>query len=491
MGAERRDLLAQFLTESLCIAAISMLIALVLLEVVVPLFNTATGRGLTIDYLTILPWLLVTTILVGLVAGAYPAYLITRASPIEAIRENRGRGAKSNRFRSVMLGLQFSISIFMLAMVLIVFLQNKKIENAGDIYPRSQIVTLRKLDVESVQQRLGTLQKELMNIPGIVNVAYSSHIPYESSSSGIRVTPVKGDESRKSMFNQIMIDENFLSTYDIPLIAGRNLSSLISGDRFKNEVSTANVLVNQLALEKLGFKSAVDAVGQFFYEFTEKEQPKTFTIAGVVPDQNFQGFHNKIKPLIFKMPELDATRARGSAIYYGSIRVGKTAMGPVLTQIQSTWDDLIPEYPAQIEFLDETFGRTFKIYSTFTVVLGGFAFIAFMLSIIGLFGLAAFMAESRTKEIGIRKVMGASVFQLVRLMIWQFSQPVIWSLLIALPLAYVGSSTYLNFFPDKIPMPAGIVAVAGILAVGCAWSIVSLQAIKIARANPVGSLRYE
>ena len=483
MGAARGQLLAQFMVESLCIATISMLIALALLEIIVPVFNTAVGRGLVIDYSVTLPWLMFTAVAVGLVAGAYPAYLITRASPIDALRDGGARGIKGSLFRSIMLGLQFSISIFMLAMVLIVYFQNEKVESASNIYPRSQIIALKRLDVESIQARMETLRNELAALPGVENVSFSSQLPFLQNNSAFGAGPVQGDEDSSFILTQVIIDQHFLDTYDIPLLLGRNISSEISGDTVREGVLAANVIVNELALTRLGFSSPGDALNQVFYDFPDEREPRAYTIVGITPDQNFMGFHNSIKPTVFMTVPDD--------LRFASIRVKGAGMADTLTRIESVWDELNPEYPMQSEFLDETFGKVFKIYGAMTFVLGGFAFVALMLSLIGLFGLAAFMAESRTKEIGIRKVMGASMAQIVRLLIWQFSQPVLWALLIALPLSYFASSTYLNFFADRLTMPAGIVAIAGVLAVVFSWAIVAIHATKIARANPIKALRYE
>ncbi len=483
MGASRGQLLIQFLVESLCITTISMLIALAVLETAVPLFNSFVDRALTIDYLVTLPWLFLTTIAVGLIAGAYPAYLITRASPIEAIREGGTRGAKGNFFRSMMLGLQFSISIFMLAMVMIVYFQNEKIEDAANIYPKSQIISLQRLEIESIQARLPTLRNELKNLAAVEQVAYSSQLPYLQNNSSFGAGRVNGDKSGAFNLTEIFIDEHFIDTYNIPILLGRNLTTAIGNDTVVKGVLDANVIVNEMALSKLGFNSPGEALNQVFYDFPDEREPRTYKIVGVTHDQNFMGFHNSIKPTVFlMMPE---------NLNYASIRVRGADLAQTLTEVEQVWNEIIPDYPMQSEFLDETFADVFAIYGAMTQVLGGFAFVALMLSLIGLFGLAAFMAESRTREIGIRKVMGASINQIVRMLIWRFSQPVMWALLIALPGAYFASSAYLNFFADRLQAPVGIVLGAGVMSVVLAWVIVALHAVKIASANPIQALRYE
>ncbi len=483
MGGSRTQLIAQFLVESLCVAAIAMVIALVLLALFVPVFNSAADKGLTIPYLSLAPWFVLTAVAVGLVAGAYPAYLITRASPIDALRDGNKKGGKGGIFRNLMLVVQFSISIFMLAMVMVMYLQNNKIAESAEIYPKSQLIILKRLNVESIRDKLDTLRNELMNVTGIENVTFSTLIPYEQSNSSFGVSPVRGDEDQSMLINQVLVDEHFLETYNIPLITGRNLDRSVGNDTVREGVSAANVIINELAAQQLGFGTAQEALGETFYDFADSREPRDYTIVGVMPDQNFQGFHNQIKPTVFFMMENSAR--------LGSVRVEGIAMASALQAVEEVWDKLINDYPIQTDFLEDDFQESFEIYTGLSNILAGFAFVAMALSLIGLFGLAAFMAETRTKEIGVRKVMGASIPQIARLLIWQFSRPVMWALLFALPAAYFASDQFLSFFADRIAFPEGIVGIAGIASVVFAWVIVGIHAFRIARANPIHALRYE
>jgi|TARA_Y100000031_G_scaffold151326_1_gene192344 putative ABC transport system permease protein len=251
MGAVKTQLLQQFLVESVTIAAIAMLIALALLEICVPLFNSSVDRALTIDYSATLPWLILTTLGVGLVAGAYPAHLITRAKPIDALRDGSAKGVKGGLFRNIMLGLQFTISIFMLAMVLVVYFQNVKIENSSNIFPRSQILVLDRLGVETIRTRLDTLRNEISRIPGVENIAFSSQVPYEQNTSQIKGGTEAGDEASAFNLQRVIVDEHFMEAYDIPLLAGRNLNVNIADDIRKEEVLSLNVIINELAAEKV------------------------------------------------------------------------------------------------------------------------------------------------------------------------------------------------------------------------------------------------
>jgi putative ABC transport system permease protein len=484
MGAQRYQLLIQFLVEGLLITLVSMFIAMALIELMVPNFNNMTEKALELDYLATLPWLLMTTLVVGLVAGAYPAYLITRVTPIDALRDKAASGAGSNMFRSIMLGVQFSIAIFMLALVMVVFFQNKKVEAAGDIYPKSQIIVLQRVGVDSIQSRHETFKNEVLKLPGVDMISYSSDVPYRQNNSSMRAGAVKGDEADSFSLKQLSVDEDFFETYNIPLLLGRNISGAVTLDILEDGVLELNVVLNELAVEKLGYDPKdPNTLGRIFYDYPDGREARIYHIVGIVPTQNIQGFHNQVKPSIFYL--------RPQSFDDISIRVKGRNLAQSLEKIEETWDALIPEYPMQPEFLDATFEDTFIIFRSMNQVLGGFAFVALTLSLIGLFGLAAFMAQSRTREIGIRKVMGAKMSQIVKLLILQFSQPVMWALLVALPLSYFATDQYLNFFAERISLPVGIVALAGVVTILFSWGIVAIHAVSVARANPIAALRYE
>ncbi|MFC7048717.1 ABC transporter permease [Emcibacter nanhaiensis] len=486
MGATLRQLLVQFLVESLTIASLAMLVALALLEMVIPLFNDSLGKVMGLHYLSILPWLVLTTVLVGLLAGAYPAYVITRTSPVDALRNTMGKGAKGTFFRSLMIGTQFAISIFMLALVAVIFFQNKKVEEGSHIYPKDQVLALQRLQVDDIRSQLDTLRTELNKIPGVEEVAFSNQVPFEQNNSGSEFTPVRGDEATKLGMNIISITPEFFDVYDIPLLTGRALSREVANDTYVEDTEMLNVVVNELALKKLGFSSAQDAIGKSFYRYRGPDSdgiPYACVIVGVVPDQNFLGLHNAIKPIVFRHVE--------DELRIGSVRMKAGNIPATLRDIEAAWKRVLPDYPIQTQFVDEIFRDVYSIYQGLNAALAGFAIVALMLAMFGLFGLAAFMATQRTKEIGIRKVLGASIRQIVTLLVWQFSRPVVWALLVALPLSYWASGFYLNFFADRIDLPVGIILMAGLVAVIFSWVIVSIHAIRVARANPAKALRYE
>jgi len=275
----------------------------------------------------------------------------------------------------------------------------------------------------------------------------------------------------------------FLDAYDIPLLEGRNLSRDITNDVRAEETESLNILINEMSAAKMGFDKPIDALNQRLYSTSEEATVREYVIVGVVPTQNIVGFFNEEKPWIFQYSP--------TSLRIGSVRITGGNMMDSVESIEDVWDRVIPDYPMQGSFLDETFDGVYNVLKYMNLALGIFAFVAMSLALIGLFGLAAFMATQRTKEIGVRKVLGASATQIARLLVWQFSTPVLWALLVALPGAYFATQGYLNFFADRIESPIPILIISGLLAVMLAWLTIAGHAIRIARSNPILALRYE
>jgi putative ABC transport system permease protein len=310
-------------------------------------------------------------------------------------------------------------------------------------------------------------------------------VPFEQSNSQTGVTATPGDEAGEVVLMQMRMTPEFLSAYDIPLTAGRNLSRDVANDEFRRDESEVlNVLVNEMALAQLGLGSPQEAINQRFYDLDEEDTLREYVIVGVVPTQNILGLFNAEKPWVYfyspRSLRIGSVRIRGGANFMDTIEA-----------VEDAWKRVIPDYPMQGRFLDDVFDDVYKVLKYMNMALGGFAVVALSLAIIGLFGLAAFMAAQRTKEIGVRKVLGASSTQIAGLLVWQFSKPVMWALVVALPAAFFASSIYLDFFAERITSPIMILLIAGVISVLLAWSTVAGHAYRIARANPVLALRYE
>ena len=485
LGASRNQLIGQFLTESLTIAFISMVFAIAFLELIIPSFNEVASKSVELNYINILPWLVSTIITVGLIAGAYPSFIITQTTPIDALANLKNKSGKGNLFRSLMIGTQFMLAIFMLAIVMIVYFQNAKVKEASEIFPKDEVLILKKLDIQSIYEREEILRRELLELEDVTHVTFTRQVPFEQSNSQRSVSLKKGDKSSEFLTNFNRIDHDFLKTFDVPLLAGRDFSSEISSDTLEAEGDrTTNVIINQLLVKRLGYSDINQAVGTIFWGANDVESEAfQYSIIGVMEDQNLLGLHNDIKPWIYivdSRPHL-----------FGAVRIRKGATSSVISEIEEVWKSVIPEYPIEHDFLDGLFNEIYQIYKIMNGVLAGFAGLALLLALIGLFGLSAFMARSRTKEIGVRIVLGASVQQIIRLLIWQFSKPVIWAIIFAMPMAYFAADMYLQFFAERINFQVPIIALSGTIAVALACLIISIHAIKVATTNPIKALRYE
>ena len=385
--------------------------------------------------------------------------------------------------RSFMIGAQFAISAFMLSIVTVVFMQNQRVQESSYVFPRSEIYTIDRLQVEGIADRLDTLKIELEALPNVDSVSFSNQVPYEQNNSRGELSMQPGDESATFHLQLLQMSPDFLKTYDIPVLAGRNLSRDIANDINTEDSTTVNVLVNEMALPLIGADRAIDAINKRFYDLDDGEVDTEFVVVGVVPTQNIVGLFNVEKPWMYIY--------NPNALRIGSIRITGGSIMDSVDNIESVWDRVIVDYPLQGRFLDEVFNDVYNVLKYMNAALAGFAFIALALALIGLFGLAAFMAAQRTREIGVRKVLGANSLQIVRLLVWQFSRPVMWALVVALPAAFFASRQYLDFFADRIEAPILILLVTGMIAVLMAWATVAAHAFRIAQSNPVMALRYE
>ncbi|MFT4926734.1 MAG: putative ABC transport system permease protein [Phenylobacterium sp.] len=483
-GAERWQLLLQFLLESLILAAFAMLLALACIELCVPAYNSWTGKAVTLAYGHFLPWLLLTTLIMGLLAGIYPALLISRYNSIDTLQSSFLNSRRGLTFRNVMIAAQFSISMFILAMVMIIYFQNENIKGLANQFPKSQLVVLSRIGLESIQPKHQQLRRSLSALPGVAAVTFSSAIPFVQSGEVHQVSALKGG---KEGFKVIMVsvDAEFMRAYDIELLGGRALGLT------EDSGEAIQVVINQMAAQRLGYGGS-DAIGKRFYQLpvdqtiNKKEaQLPQYQIVGLMPDQYFRGVHTKIRPLVFL--------TEPKSYNFISIRLADDLSDKLndqtLTAIDEVWAQVIKDYPIRRASLDYYFNFFYRIPQMISDVIAIFAAVALSLALIGLYGLTAFMAQRRRKEIALRKIMGATERQIIGLLIWQFSKPVMWSLLVAMPLAYLASGIYLDFYAERIRFVVPVILLASSVTLLTAWGIVAGHAISIARATPMRSLR--
>ncbi|MBT7950705.1 MAG: FtsX-like permease family protein [Gammaproteobacteria bacterium] len=494
MGASRLQLFTQFMVESMAMTSVALVIAIVIIQLTLPILNDIAGKSISFNILNspvLLAWLVLLTLSVGLISGWYPAYLISRSHPVGLLNGEMVQGKKAVLIRNIMLIAQFSIALFMIIAVIIIYTQNNQIEKTSLVFDKARILTLERFSRPEIKERAETLRTEFENLAGVESFALSSQVPYEQDHSTGKFSLVAGDSTNMIDLYRISIDRNFLQTYDIDLLSGRNLSrayaqdTLLVDDEYNPIHDSTNVIVNQLVLSKLKISDSESAIGQRFYRHIEDSPIPVveYNIVGVIPNRNFLGFHNEIKPIVF------ANRPQNQRT--ASLKLKGQNITHTLAEIDSTWDRLVPEFPIEKRFLDEYFNDVFKIFKGINAVLAGFAIVALIVALIGLFGMAAFMSERRTREVGVRKVMGASVSDIVILLIWQFSQPVFIAIIIATPLAYFAASLYLNFFADQAEFALVWFLGADASVLILTSIIVAIHAIKVASTRPIKVLRYE
>jgi putative ABC transport system permease protein len=474
------------------LSAVALILAVALIEMVLPVLNEVSGRDIQLMASadpSVLFSLVLAALAAGLLAGGYPAWLIAKGQIVPMLSGEIQRGSGGNALRTAMLVIQFSISLFMIIAVTIVFAQNKKVEAGSEVFPREEVVVLDRIYRPEIHAAMETLGSELKRIPAVSEVSFSSQVPFEQSHPEQNYSRNPGDEAAKVSLYAIAADARFADLYDIGLTAGRMLDLDRAGDRLALDddgnptQSRVNVLINEAASVKLGFASPEAAVGQRFHSLEEAEHTLEHRIVGVLEDVNLLGTFIGVKPMVFAQ---DPSRYR-----LGSVRISARPGEDVLGQIEAVWDRVNPDYPLQARYLVEDFNQTFRIFSGINLALAAFAVVALLVAMIGLFGLAAFMAEQRIKEIGIRKVMGASVGRIVRLLVFQFSRPVVIAVIIASPLSWLAARSYVNFFPDRISMSPAFFLGAGLLVLAAAALTTAFHAFRTAWARPVAALRYE
>ena len=490
-GATRKQLWLQFLSEGLILTLLATLLAVASIELLLPQYNHWTEKVVALDYQGDLPALLIIAIGVGLIAGAYPAYLISRNRPIDSLHSVFLKSSKGRLTRHLMIAAQFAIGIFILAMVMIIYFQNRLVKELSDEFPRDSIVLLERIDEETIKPKQPQLVQALNTLSYVHSVTLSEAVPFDDMDRMTRFSTNPHDFSGSHEIRLIAIDDQFMSTYEIELITGRYFDLDVTQDVFDPKESRVNVIVNQMAADRLGLSTESDSqvnnvdklIGKIFYSQTDQQTSsvREYQIIGVMPDQYFLGVAMRLRPLVFYIHD-DLYR-------FASIQLGPDSKDDIHDQLTQIWEKHIDDFPIRIQSLNSYFNRFYRIPSGISLVLATFAMIALSLALIGLFGLAAFMSKRRTKEIGIRKVMGASNKQIMRLLIWQISTPVLWSFIVAMPLAYLASDIYLAFFQDRISFVLPLIALAGLIALSTAWVIVSGHVMNVSRTRPVHSLR--
>lgn len=476
LGSRRKNLVLQFLTESLLVSFGSLVLALLTAMLLLPWFNNLAGKQIQLALL-FQPFMLLSAVLlvlvVGLLAGSYPAFFLSSFRPIEVLKGKLSRGLRGSGLRNALVVFQFAISIILICGTLVIYSQLQYMRNKDIGFNKDKLLTIE--NTASLREQATVFKDQLLTLSGISNATMSSFLPVNGNrnSNAFFTSPAMNQQSAVIM-QQWVVDENYIPTLDIKLVAGRNLSPQLLTD------STA-AIINEIAASSLGGGNLLNKKIYLVQDMQTKKL-RELHIIGVVKSFNFNSLHDMVTPLVLCLGK-DA----GSL----TIRLAANDIPRVLAQVKNKWQAMAPGEPFTYSFMDEAFNsQYFAEQQTGNLVIS-FAALAIFIACLGLFGLAAYAAEQRTKEIGIRRVLGASVGNIARMLSKNFLRLVLAASLIAFPVAWWIMHLWLQDFAYRVSISWWMFGVAGAMALLTAMLTVSYQAIKAALANPVKSLRTE
>jgi putative ABC transport system permease protein len=490
LGARRPQLVRQFLGEAVLIALLALMLALALVEVLLPAFGRFLQRPITFHYLADWPLLLLivgAAIVAGLISGFYPALVLSRFRPAAVLRANSAGQAGSGRLRGILVVLQFSVSIGLGIAALVVFSQVSYARNIGLGFNRDSILILSGGGRVTADGH-SSLVQTLRAYPGILAIGMANRMPFETGQSNV-VVRIPGQPDNL-LINEMQISPDFPDVIGMHLLAGRLFSDSRTEDKMDLISAWAgghpnpmpqneghNIMVNAAAAARMGF-SPQEAVGK-----TILMNQIHVHIVGVLADANFLGAREPIRPMIYEYdPRMPVTLA---------LRLRPGTVPQTLAFIDKSWHAFSPITAIQRHFLDESFDKLYRADEKQGAMFGTFVAIAIAIACLGLFGLAAFTAGRRTREIGIRKVFGARTREIVLLLLWQFSIPIVLANLIAWPLAWYYLNHWLQGFAYRITLSPLYFVATGLAALLIAWATVLTHALRVARANPIHALRHE
>jgi putative ABC transport system permease protein len=473
LGSDKGQLIRQFLSESVIFCFIAVVTALMIIEIVLPYFNDLTGKDLRMDYtgnMYMIPGIILFTLLIGAAAGIYPAMLLASFKPVQVLKGKMFKGKNKNLLRKGLVVFQFATTIILFIGTYVIYNQMQYVKNKNLGYNKDQVMVIRNIE------NLGTQQfgfaNSIKNYPGVINSTLSFGLPSHSLSANI-FRKDDGSHEDQTLIT-IQADYNFLSAYDIKLKEGRYFSKDLSTD-------TLSILFNEAAVKKLGYTNPVN---QSISRLEEASGIRKLSIIGVVKDFHLQSMKDEIRPaaiILLNKPEAN----------YLSVKISAKNIQETIQQISSGWKEYGQINPLEYSFFDENFDELYRADIQTGKVFSIFSILAIVIACLGLFGLAAYTAEQRTKEIGIRKVLGSSGPQIFMLLSKEFIKWVVISNVIAWPAAYFIMNKWLDEFVYRVNIDISSFLLTGLAALIIAVLTISYQSVKAALANPVKSLKYE
>lgn len=478
LGSVRKQLINQFLTESLLSAFLSLFLAIGIVLIMLPGFNQLTEKSLINPVFSsngLWPYLLLGTTMVGLMAGIYPAFVLSSHKPVKVLKGEVSKGRKSQWMRNILVVIQFATSIFLIIGTILVYNQLSYLQNKELGFNKDQVLVIN--ETQLLGDQIDAFKTELERNPIINSVSISGYIPAADSFNDFPMMREEATSPDEAVSTQNWyVDNDYAQTYDLDIIQGRFFSDEIVSD------SNA-VVINQTAVRRFGYTDE-EAVGKKIKTLNGvvNNQSEVFSIIGVVKDFHFRTMTDVIQPQVLYLG-----RSNGCV----SIQFNPEATAEVVKVAENTWTEMANGRPFEYFFLDQLFKNQFSSQERTKTIFSVFAILAIVIACLGLFALAAFVTEQRKKEIGIRKVLGASTFKLLSLLFNNFTWLILISGALAVPFAWWYMDGWLSEYPFRIDLSPFIFILGVSTVLLISWLTVGYQSLRAARRNPIENLRYE
>lgn len=476
VGAAKKNIVKQFLVESVLFASFALVLSLILVDIFLPVFNELSGKNLHMGVVfsdAILPGLIGIVLITGFLSGCYPALFLSSFKPGVILKGTLRAGSKSAAFRKVLIVFQFTLAIVLIIGTIVVYNQLDYISNRKMGFEKDHLIYIQLRGEGELWDKYNVIKREFLQTPDVINVAGSTCLPFQRVAAEFGQLDWQGKNPKDNiMMNHMAVDHSFLDTFKMEMVEGR----FFSGEKVSDK---SGFILNEAAVKAAGLDSPV---GEKF-----RLLDRSGRIIGVVKDFHFDSLRSEIAPLILmKMPY-----SYWDYRNYIFVRINSRNMQNTLQALEKKWHKLVPAYPFVFNFLDATIDNLYRSEKKLAKILRSFTLIALLISCLGLFGLASYMVENRTREIGVRKVLGAPVSGIVVSFSKEFTKLVLLANIIAWPTAYFVMSKWLQNFAYHLPIRIETFIISGSLAFLLALFTVGYQSIKAAVANPVDSLRYE
>ena len=482
IGAERKQLIIQFIGETILLSVLSMLIAVIATFLIVPLLNQFTGKSIVFNPFTnpILGLVIIAAgIVIGMIAGVYPALVLSGFQPIKVLKNMKLIGGSGAWLRQTLVVIQFSLSVLLIVSTTIVYRQTKFLNNTDIGFNKEQVVYFQVRG--DLEKNLDAFKSELKRSANIVSITSGYGLPGDLyAGDGVKTIGADGEKDRSA--NVFIGDHDYVKTLGLRIIAGRDFSKDMSTD------VEEGFLINETAVKEWGFGTPENAIGQkiSWDKWAPKDtlnKVKRGKVIGVVEDFHYKSLHEKVTASVIQIYPQEQ--------FAVAVKLKTADIKSTIGYINTVWNKFVPGFPLDYKFMDETYAKMYKAEAKLSDLLWIFTIMAIVVGCMGLFGLAAFSAEQRMKELGIRKVLGASAFNIVGLLSKNFLVLVIIASLIAFPVAWWAMNSWLKDFPYRVNISWWVFGIAIIAALTVSLLTVSFQAIRAAIANPVKSLRTE